>query len=140
MSSVILRTATRYMLPLILLFSIVTMLQGHNHPGGGFIGGLIASAAFALHAIAFDAESTRTLIRIDLRALSAFGLAVALVSGLLSLAGGLPFMTGLWTEILIPQVGHVPVGTPLIFDVGVYFLVVGVTMTMILSLIESEGR
>jgi multicomponent Na+:H+ antiporter subunit B len=67
MTSLILSTAARYLLPLLLLFSLFILVRGHNEPGGGFIGGLIGAAAFALNAIAFDARSTRRTLRIDPR-------------------------------------------------------------------------
>ncbi|RZM04936.1 MAG: hypothetical protein EOO88_55640 [Pedobacter sp.] len=57
------RTATRFLLPLLLLFSIFILLRGHYLPGGGFVGGIIASIAFVLHAFAFGLRSTRRLIR-----------------------------------------------------------------------------
>ena len=74
MTSLILSTAARYLLPLLLLFSFFILIRGHNEPGGGFIGGLVAAAAFALNAIAFDVGSTRRTLRIDPRTLIPAGL------------------------------------------------------------------
>jgi multicomponent Na+:H+ antiporter subunit B len=74
MTSLILSTAARYLLPLLLLFSLFILVRGHNEPGGGFIGGLIAAAAFALNAIAFDAGTTRRTLRLDPRMLIPIGL------------------------------------------------------------------
>ncbi len=65
MTSLILSTATRYMLPLLLLFSIFLLLRGHNEPGGGFVGGLVAAAAFALYAIAFDVATARRTLGVE---------------------------------------------------------------------------
>jgi multicomponent Na+:H+ antiporter subunit B len=135
-NSVILQTATRYLMPLLLLFSIVVLLQGHNKPGGGFIGGLIGATAFSLHAIAFSAEETRRALRVDMRTLIGVGLLVALSSGMLSLFVGLPFMTGMWTEIAFPGVGPTKIGTPILFDIGVYMVVLGVAIFMVLLLVE----
>jgi L-alanine-DL-glutamate epimerase-like enolase superfamily enzyme len=56
MNSLILRTAARYLLPLLILFSIFLLFRGHNEPGGGFVAGLVAAAAFALYALAADVE------------------------------------------------------------------------------------
>jgi multicomponent Na+:H+ antiporter subunit B len=136
MTSLILSTAARYLLPLLLLFSLFILVRGHNEPGGGFIGGLIAAAAFSLNAIAFDARSTRRTLRVDPRMLISVGLSVALVSGIISLLYREPFMTGTWFSIFIPGLEQLDFGTPLLFDCGVYLLVVGVALTMILTLAE----
>jgi multicomponent Na+:H+ antiporter subunit B len=135
-TSLILSTATRLLLPLFLLFSIFILLRGHNEPGGGFVGGLIAAAAFALHAIAYDVEKTRTLLAIDTRSLIVLGLLLAMSSGMISLFMGEPFFTGQWVKISFWSIGELDLGTPLFFDIGVYLTVIGVTLTIILSLAE----
>jgi multicomponent Na+:H+ antiporter subunit B len=135
MTSLILSTATRYILPLLLIFSIFLLLRGHNEPGGGFVGGLVAAAAFALYVIAFDVATARRTLGIDPRTLIGLGLLLALSSGLVSLFGGLPFMTGLWGEASVPLLGKP--GTPLFFDIGVYLAVIGVTLTIIFALAEA---
>jgi multicomponent Na+:H+ antiporter subunit B len=137
-NSIILRTATRFILPLMLLFSIVILLQGHNKPGGGFIGGLLAAAAYSLHALAFDPATTRRMIGIDLRSLIGLGLVVALVSGLIPLAMGRPFMTGVWTTINLGGGEPLKVGTPLLFDLGVYSVVLGIALLMVLTLLDPD--
>lgn len=135
MSSLILSIATRYLLPLLLLLSLYLLARGHNAPGGGFIGGLVASSAFALYALAHSAEQARRVLRVEPRALIAMGLLIALASACLSLFLGRPFMTSLWIERSIPAVGKL--GTPLVFDTGVYLVVVGVSLMIILTLMES---
>jgi multicomponent Na+:H+ antiporter subunit B len=135
-TSLILSTAARYLLPLLLLFSLFILIRGHNEPGGGFIGGLIAAAAFSLNAIAFDARSTRRTLRVDPRMLIPTGLSIALVSGMISLFFGEPFMSGKWFRVFIPGLEQLDIGTPLVFDCGVYLLVLGVALTMILTLAE----
>lgn len=137
MNSLILQTATRFVTPLLLLLSVVITLQGHNIPGGGFIGGLVASSAFALHAIAFSPQSARSMLRIDLIRLVGVGLTIAIASAMFSAFTNYPVMTGLWTSLDIPGVeGVIKVGTPLLFDVGVYITVIAVVLTMIITLQE----
>jgi multicomponent Na+:H+ antiporter subunit B len=136
MTSLILSTAARYLLPLLLLFSFFILIRGHNEPGGGFIGGLVAAAAFALNAIAFDARSTRRTLRIDPRMLIPAGLSIALVSGIIPVFYGDNFMTGKWFSVFVPGLEQLDIGTPLLFDCGVYLLVLGVALTMILTLTE----
>ncbi len=135
-TSFILRPATRLLLPLLLLFSLFLLLRGHNEPGGGFSAALVAASAFILYRFAFGARATRRALPGSTLALSGAGLLVALGSGVLSLLEGRPFMTGLWGQMVIPGFGELYVGTPLLFDVGVYLTVVGVTLSIILPLAE----
>lgn len=134
MKSLILATATRFLLPLLLLFSVHLLLRGHNEPGGGFVGGLVAAAAFCLYTIAFGVGEARKLLRVQPESLMAVGLGVACLSGAVSTLRGLPFMTGLWLEAKVAVVGKV--GTPFLFDLGVYLVVIGITLTIIFSLAE----
>jgi multicomponent Na+:H+ antiporter subunit B len=135
-TSLILSTATRFLLPLLLLFSLFVLLRGHNEPGGGFVGGLIAAAAFALNAIAFDVQTARRTLCFDPRTLMAVGLLAALGSGIIAVIFAQPFMTGLWVTVHVPGLEALDIGTPLLFDCGVYVLVLGVTLTIILALAE----
>ena len=136
MNSLILSTAARYLLPLLLVFSLFILARGHNEPGGGFIGGLIAAAAFALNAIAFDTATARRTLRVDPRTLIPIGLMIAMGSGIVPLVSGQPFMAGQWYRVYVPGLEEIDIGTPLVFDCGVYLLVLGVTLTMILTLAE----
>jgi multicomponent Na+:H+ antiporter subunit B len=132
--SLILTTATRFLLPLLLLFSFFLLLRGHNEPGGGFVGGLVAAAAFALYAIALDVQSAQRLLKVEPRTLIATGILAAAMSGVISLFTGNPFLMALWLKHPIPVLGKV--GTPLIFDIGVYLLVLGITLKIIFALAE----
>lgn len=134
MYSLILSTATRAIFPLMLLFSVFILIRGHNEPGGGFVGGLVAATAFVLYAMAYGVEKARHALRVDPRTLIAAGLAIACGAGLIGLAAGLPFMTGQWLPVPLPVVGKV--GTPVLFDLGVYFVVLGVVLTMVFALAE----
>jgi len=124
MRSLILKTAARILTPLLLLFSLFLLLRGHNEPGGGFVGGLVAASALALHAIARGVGSTRSFVPLQPVRLIALGLLLAGSSGLAAWSWGEPFLTGLWLPQAIPGVGKL--GTPVLFDVGVYLLVIGV--------------
>jgi multicomponent Na+:H+ antiporter subunit B len=134
MASLILYTATTYLLPLLLLLSIYLLLHGHNVPGGGFVGGLVASASFALYAIAHGVKEARQQLHVEPRFLIGVGLLTALASGIPALLLGKPFLTGLWISLQLPVQGKV--GTPVVFDIGVYLVVIGVTLTIIFSLAE----
>ena len=136
MLSLILSTATRFLMPLLLLFSVFILFRGHNKPGGGFIGGLVAAAAFSLYALAYDTDSARHVLRVPPHVLIGVGLLLALASGVISLATGSPFMTGQWGDLNLPGVGKVHLGTPLIFDIGVFLVVIGVALMDVFSLAE----
>jgi multicomponent Na+:H+ antiporter subunit B len=134
MTSIILSTAAQYLLPLLLLLSVYLLLHGHNVPGGGFVGGLVASAAFALYTIAHGVSAARKVLYFDPRTLSATGLLMVVLSGIPALFFNKPFLTGFWSKVKIPVLGKV--GTPLLFDTGVYLVVIGVTLIIIFSLEE----
>lgn len=136
MPSLILSTATRYMLPLLLLFSVFLLLRGHNDPGGGFVGGLVAAAAFSFYAFAYQVSEARRALRVEPRVLIGAGLVVAVGSAIYSLFFGKDFMTGMWSKTAIPVFGAI--GTPVIFDMGVYLVVLGVVLTIVFSLAEGD--
>lgn len=136
MNSLILRTAVRFLMPLLLLFSLFLLVRGHNQSGGGFAGGLVAASAFALYSLSYNAAEARRVLRFPPQLLIASGLLIAVISGLIGLLAGQPFLTGLWTYVSFPGLGKLEVGTPVLFDIGVYLLVFGITLTMIFSLEE----
>ncbi len=135
-TTIILRTASNYLLPVLLLFSIFVLLRGHYLPGGGFVGGLIASIAFILHSFANGLKRTKNLLVMHPGYLIPIGLAISFLSGLAPVAlFDEPFMTGLWSHDSVPILGHI--GSALFFDLGVYFVVNGVTLTIIFTISES---
>lgn len=138
MRGLILNTATAYLLPLLLLFSVFLLLRGHNEPGGGFAGGLVAAAGFALLATAAGVESARRALRVDPRTLIAAGLVVALASGIPGMRDGRPFLAAVWWTIELPDGGSFYLGTPLVFDVGVYLAVAGTVLAIVFALEEEE--
>ncbi|MFC6999704.1 Na+/H+ antiporter subunit B [Rufibacter roseus] len=135
MRSLIFRTAAGYLLPILLLFSVFILLRGHYLPGGGFVGGLIASIAFVLHSIANGIENTKKIFKFHPRILMPMGLCLSLFSGLSPLLVNKPFMTGLWFKEPFPVIGMV--GSALFFDIGVYLVVIGVVLTIIFTILES---
>lgn len=136
MNTIILKTASNYLLPLLLLFSVFILLRGHYLPGGGFVGGLVAAIAFVLHAFANGLDNTRTLLRIHPGYFMPLGLALSFLSGLAPiLRAGRPFMSGLWFDDPLPAIGLI--GSPLFFDIGVYFVVIGASLTIIFTITEN---
>ncbi len=132
MKSTILKTASNYLLPILLLFSIFILLRGHYHPGGGFVGGLIAAIAFVLHSFTNGTDATLKLLRIHPSSLIPVGLGLAALSMAAPMLLGKPAMTGLWFDEPFPVVGMI--GSALFFDLGVYFVVIGVVLTILFTI------
>jgi monovalent cation:proton antiporter len=135
---VLLQTATKVIVFIILTFSIYVLFAGHHNPGGGFVGGLVTASAIVLLYIAFDAQTVRDILPIDFKLLGAFGIIIAVLTGSASLLFGMPFLTQSMTHVHLPIFGDVELASALLFDIGVYFAVVGTAMTIITSISEDE--
>jgi multicomponent Na+:H+ antiporter subunit B len=129
-NTVIFRTAAPAIVTIMVLFSVIVLLRGHNAPGGGFIAGLIAASAAAVLGMSHGVGTVRRLVGTNPIVIAAAGLLLALVSGLVSALSGEPFLTGLWLPL------HV-FGTPGLFDVGVYLIVFGAITAITLALEDS---
>ena len=132
--SVLLRQGILPLSALLALISLVLLWRGHNLPGGGFIGGLVAACAAVLLALAFGVNRARAVLRVPPVAMLAIGLALAAGAGVIGLLQGQPFLTGNW---IFPA--GLPLGTPLLFDVGVFLTVLGAVLHMLLRLLEREA-
>lgn len=139
MQTLLLRTVAPYFTALMVLFSIFILLRGHNEPGGGFIGGLLAASAFAIFGIASGVAAVRRALRFHPLSIAGFGLFLGTVAGIPSLFAGVPFMTGLWVYPVIGGI-EIPLSTVLVFDIGVYLVVVGSVTSIALALEEGERR
>lgn len=132
MRSTILQTASKYLLPILLLFSVFLLLRGHYYPGGGFVGGLVASIAFVLHSFAYGTDNTMKILRYKPLTLIPIGLGISTLSMFLPVFFGFPVMTGLWFNEPIPVIGMI--GSALFFDLGVYLVVIGVVLTILFTI------
>ena len=131
--SVILQMATRLMVGIILVFAAYLLLRGHHEPGGGFAGALVAGTAFALFGIAEGPVKVRRAVRLRPAVIAMAGLATAAVAGLAGLFAAAPFLTGIWWNIT----SHIAVGTPILFDIGVFLAVLGAILAVLLALEEN---
>jgi len=136
MNSLILSTATRILLPVLLVFSIFILIRGHQEPGGGFVGGLIASMAFALYTLSNGVAAAKNIFPRSPSTLIIAGLSTSLGSGLVSLFMGKPAFTGIWGNYEFPVIG--PLSTVFFFDIGVYLVVLGVSTSIIFTLKQKE--
>ncbi len=136
MKTIILRTASNFLLPVLLLFSVFILLRGHYLPGGGFIGGLVAAIAFVLDAFANGLENTKKLIKVHPGFLMPVGLSISALAAVVPIIfTGQPIMTGLWAADPIPVIGSV--GSALFFDIGVFLVVIGAALTIIFTISEA---
>lgn len=138
--SFILRAVAALLFFVINLFAIYLLLRGHNLPGGGFIGGLGSALSFMLLSLAYGVKQTERALRVDSLRLAAAGLALAIASSVAPLFWGHPFLkqyNGKFYDV--PLLGDISIGTPLIFDLGVFLAVVGVTTKLIFVLARSAS-
>lgn len=134
---VIVQTISRSVSFIIFAFSFYLFLAGHNNPGGGFIGGLMTSAAIVLLYVSYDMESIDKAISIDYTRFTASGLLIAVLTGLGSLLYDAPFLSHAFGHFDLPLFGpETELATAVLFDIGVYLTVIGATMTIILTIGE----
>ncbi|MCI3923639.1 Na(+)/H(+) antiporter subunit B [Paenibacillus sp. TRM 82003] len=137
-NDVIVRTTAKITVFIILAFSAYLFFAGHNDPGGGFIGGLMTASALVLLALAFDLKTIRAVLPINFRLLTGLGLLTALLTGIGSFVFEVPFLSHTSGYAELPLLGKTHLSTAVLFDLGVYMAVVGVTMTIILSIGEDQ--
>lgn len=137
-NDVIIQTAAKMIVFIILAFSTYLFFSGHHEPGGGFIGGLMSASALVLLAVAFDFETIKKVLPINFRKLTAFGLLTSTLTGIGSFVFDVPFLSHSFGYFDLPMLGKTELATAVLFDLGVYFAVVGVTMTIILSIGEER--
>ncbi|SFZ85907.1 multicomponent Na+:H+ antiporter subunit B [Devosia enhydra] len=139
MNTLIFRTIGPFLVAIMLVFSVFVTLRGHNEPGGGFIGGLIAASAIAIYGMSSGVATVRRALRVNPIAIAGAGAALSGIAGFASLAFEAPFMTGLWA---IAEIGgyEINVSSPMVFDIGVYLVVLGTISAVALALEDDGGE
>lgn len=130
----IMQTLTRLLFPLMLMVAVFIFLRGHNLPGGGFIAGLIASVALISQYLANGIDWTNERLRIDMHRVIWIGLLIATLTGVVSMLIGYPFLTTTFTYLTWPVVGKFEVASAIAFDLGVFLVVVGATVMILVEL------
>jgi multicomponent Na+:H+ antiporter subunit B len=131
-------TVVRFAFFIINVFAFYLFLRGHNAPGGGFIAGLASAAALVLLSLALGVEALHRLIRVDPVRIAATGLLTAMLSGVAPMLFRHSFLTQFnWHLHDVPVFGKLHLGTPLVFDLGVYLVVIGITCKIIFVLAKS---
>jgi multisubunit Na+/H+ antiporter MnhB subunit len=135
---VILDEGERWLFRAIVLVSLFFVARGHNAPGGGFIGGLVAGAAFALRLLAGRRSEGEVCGRLRPAVLVSIGALVAVLTAVTPLAfGGALLESAIW-KLDLPLFGSVKVVSAAVFDVGVFMLVLGVVLTVLLQLVDTD--
>jgi len=139
--TVILRTASRIIVPLSLIFAAYIYFKGHQAPGGGFVGGLVASVALIIHRMSETEGSLQRMLPVRERTLIGWGLLLAMGTGVVAMIAGLPFLTSGHTAVALPtgpgnSVQTIKVASAMAFDLGVVLVVIGVVVGMINALTD----
>jgi multicomponent Na+:H+ antiporter subunit B len=137
-NNIILETSIKALLFIIVLYSVYIFTAGHYYPGGGFIGGLMTAGAIVLLLITYDIKTVAQILPVNYRILTAIGLSFAIGTSAGSIFFNVPFLTHVFTHVDVPVLGELSLHTATLFDLGVYFVVVGVTMTIIQTIGEDE--
>jgi len=130
----------RLLLPMAALVSLYFLLRGHNAPGGGFVGGLVMATAIIVQYMAAGALWVESRLKIHPRYWLAYGLLAAVLAGLGAWPSALPFLTSRTIDLHLPALGELHLSTVLLFDLGVYMLVVGATILILVALAHQSFR
>ncbi|OYX29063.1 MAG: cation:proton antiporter [Hydrogenophilales bacterium 32-62-9] len=131
---VIMASLSRLLLPLALLVAVFILLRGHNQPGGGFIAGLVTAVALIVQYLAHGGAWMRERLSSTMQPLIAAGLALATLTGLASWAYGYPFLTSTFGHLNWPLVGEFELASAMAFDLGVFLVVVGATLLILVNM------
>ncbi|MDY6799773.1 MAG: MnhB domain-containing protein [Bacteroidota bacterium] len=134
--NIILENIATLFMKVMVIYSIYLLLRGHNNPGGGFIAGIIASTGFIFHAIIHGTKDLQNIIKFQPQLFIASGLSLVFIAAFLPVISSKEILTGLWIQIKIPVCGELHLGTPLIFDTGIFLVVIGVILTIVISIME----
>lgn len=134
---VLVETVLRALYPVMLLGAAWLWYRGHNAPGGGFIGALVAVSATASYALVFGVGAARARIPLGPLGISALGLSLAVASGVPALLRGGPYLTHPWSKLPL-GITTWPVSSVMVFDLGVMLCVWGALAGFCLRLLEDE--
>ncbi|MBL8595983.1 MAG: monovalent cation/H+ antiporter subunit A [Devosia sp.] len=129
-----------WLFPVVIAIAIYMLLRGHDLPGGGFIAGIIMSLGFILQYMAHGTRWVEERLRVLPVLWIGWGLLLAMLTGLGAMALGAPFLTSAFAYAEIPLIGKIPMATALLFDLGVFALVVGATVLMLIALAHQSIR
>src|SRR5690625_5214115 len=137
-NNIILKTTTSLIAFILLGFAVYLFFAGHNSPGGGFVGGLVTSAAIVLLYMSYGMDAIEKILPIDFKILIPIGLIIALFCGVGAFAFNMPFLTHTFGEITVRSLGEFELATAMIFDLGGYITLLGTTVAIIINISERQ--
>lgn len=137
-NNLILQFTSKIVFFIIFFFAVHIFFAGHYTPGGGFVGGLLMSSAIVLLVIAFDLKTVKSILPIHYMYVTGIGLLIAVGTAGFPLLRNEPFFTHYFDYFTLPLIGKTSLHTAALFDLGVFLVVVGVTMTIIQTIGEDE--
>ncbi|KGR82584.1 Na(+)/H(+) antiporter subunit B [Lysinibacillus odysseyi] len=137
-NNLILQFTSKFVFFIIFFFAVHIFFAGHYTPGGGFVGGLLMSSALVLLVIAYDLKTVQMILPVNYMYMTAIGLILALGTAAFPMFVGKPFFTHFYDYFHLPLIGKTSLHTAALFDLGVFLVVVGVTMTIIQTIGEDE--
>lgn len=137
-NNLILQFTSKFVFFIIFFFAVHIFFAGHYTPGGGFVGGLLMSSAIVLLVIAYDLKTVQMILPVNYMYMTATGLLLALGTAAFPMFVGKPFFTHFFDYYQLPLIGKTSLHTAALFDLGVFLVVVGVTMTIIQTIGEDE--
>lgn len=137
-NDVIFQTVSKVVFFIIIFFAVHLFFAGHYYPGGGFVGGLLTAGALVLLLLAFDIKTVQRGFTLDYKWMIAVGLLLSVGTAAGSLLFNVPFFTHAYDYFHLPLFGKTSLHTAMLFDLGVYLVVIGVTMTIIQTIGETE--
>jgi multicomponent Na+:H+ antiporter subunit A len=132
--SIILEVIVRILFHTIIIVSLYVLLAGHNLPGGGFAGGLIAGMALVMRYVAGGRYELGAAAPTDAGRLLGVGMTLAVSCAVVPLIVGAPPLKSAYLEANLDWIGHIEFVTPTIFDIGVYLVVIGLVLDVLRSL------
>jgi multicomponent Na+:H+ antiporter subunit A len=132
--SVILETCVRAAFHTVLVFGVYLLFAGHNQPGGGFVGGLVAGSAFVLRYVAGGRAELRAAVPVDPGVPLGLGLVLSASVSVGALLLGGDVLQSAYGSVALPVLGTLKVSTVLLFDIGVFLVVVGLVLTLLRTL------
>lgn len=136
MRNIILEKIARLFLRVMAVFAILLLLRGHNKPGGGFIAGIILATGFILYGMVYGSSAIERILIFNTRKWMGVGLLLVFVAAVIPVFMGLPPLTGLWYVDQLPLMGELHLGTPLLFDTGIFIGVIGVILSIVITIME----
>ncbi|SDC29634.1 MnhB domain-containing protein [Shouchella lonarensis] len=132
------RTFITIVIYFLLAFALYLFFAGHNNPGGGFIGGLMAACAFILVYVVLDKKQATAVLRISFVPVIAIGLLLTIVVGFIGVIFGKAYLEHFFDYFHFPLFGKTELTTALPFDLGIFLVVIAVTMVITLTIAEDD--